>query len=201
MPDNTQNEKSNSKTTNKAKIALLTRTSSTLIPYLNSQIAYQGKNKDGVGNNKYSSWNDNDEMKLTKHYQMYDAMFGVDVPTTQSQLIESTQGTHRITSASRSPNPNVNEGELMLYEVTVIRLREGVSKGDYELKRMGKRGECKRILQLLHPSTTIRSLRIHSTLISSDSDKLWKPSTVFSRDQDDPHDDALPEGENSAKRQ
>ncbi|GJX36690.1 hypothetical protein Tco_0248247 [Tanacetum coccineum] len=36
---------------------------------------------------------------------------GVDVPTTQSQPIESTQGTHRTTSAPRSPNPNVDERE------------------------------------------------------------------------------------------
>ncbi|GKG16745.1 hypothetical protein Tco_0361702 [Tanacetum coccineum] len=29
----------------------------------------------------------------------------------------------------------------------------------------------------------------------------YRPSTVCPRDQDDPHDDAHPEGENSAKRQ
>ncbi|GKB45825.1 hypothetical protein Tco_0896578 [Tanacetum coccineum] len=51
-----------------------------------------GKNKDGVG------------MKIP--------IFGVDVPTTQSQPIKSTQGTHRTTSAFRTPNPDVAEGEL-----------------------------------------------------------------------------------------
>ncbi|GKE51243.1 hypothetical protein Tco_1486399 [Tanacetum coccineum] len=50
-----------------------------------------GKHKDGVG------------MKIL--------MFGVDVPTTQLQPIESTHGTHRTTSASRSPDPDVDEGE------------------------------------------------------------------------------------------
>ncbi|GJY76219.1 hypothetical protein Tco_0481335, partial [Tanacetum coccineum] len=70
------------------------------------------------------SWMITDEMKLTKHYQMYDAVFGVDVPTTQSQLIESTQGTHRITSAPRSPNPDVDEaGSSAPRKSTVIRLR------------------------------------------------------------------------------
>ncbi|GJT87076.1 hypothetical protein Tco_1068793 [Tanacetum coccineum] len=42
---------------------------------------------------------------------MYPKVFEVDVPTTQLQPIKSTQGTHRTTSAPRSPNPNVAEGE------------------------------------------------------------------------------------------
>ncbi|GKA21478.1 hypothetical protein Tco_0701467 [Tanacetum coccineum] len=54
---------------------------------------------------------------------MYVAMFGVDVPTTQSQPIESIQGTHRTTSPLRSPNPDVDEGELSAQrKSTVIRL-------------------------------------------------------------------------------
>ncbi|GKA34528.1 hypothetical protein Tco_0720957 [Tanacetum coccineum] len=59
-----------------------------------------GKHKDGVGM-KIPSWMITDEMKLTDHYRMYVAVFGVDVPTTQSQPIESTQRTHRTTSAPR----------------------------------------------------------------------------------------------------
>ncbi|GKC33985.1 hypothetical protein Tco_1046369 [Tanacetum coccineum] len=51
------------------------------------------------------------EMKLTENYRLYDEVFGVDVPTTQSQLIESTQGTHKTTSAPRTPNPEIAEGE------------------------------------------------------------------------------------------
>ncbi|GKD41179.1 hypothetical protein Tco_1261386 [Tanacetum coccineum] len=69
-----------------------------------------GKNKAGVGV-KILSWMITDEMKLTNHYRMYAAVFRVDVPTTQSQAIESTQGTHRTTSAPRSPNLDVDEGE------------------------------------------------------------------------------------------
>ncbi|GKG53161.1 hypothetical protein Tco_0552429, partial [Tanacetum coccineum] len=48
-----------------------------------------GKNKAGVGM-KIPSWMITDEMKLTEHYRMYAAVFGVDVPMTQSQSIEST---------------------------------------------------------------------------------------------------------------
>nr|GEW18961.1 hypothetical protein [Tanacetum cinerariifolium] len=57
------------------------------------------------------SWMITNEMKLTKNYQMYAEAFRVDVPVTQSQPIESTQGMHKTTSATRSPNPNVDEGE------------------------------------------------------------------------------------------
>ncbi|GJU14531.1 retrovirus-related pol polyprotein from transposon TNT 1-94, partial [Tanacetum coccineum] len=68
------------------------------------------KNKAGFGM-KIPNWMITDEMKLTENYRMYDAVFGVDVPTTQSQPIESTQGMHRITSALRTPNPDVDKGE------------------------------------------------------------------------------------------
>ncbi|GKE22111.1 hypothetical protein Tco_1433623 [Tanacetum coccineum] len=51
------------------------------------------------------AWMITDEMKLTEHYKMYAKVFGLDVPLTQSQPTESTQGTHRIPIAPRSPNP------------------------------------------------------------------------------------------------
>nr|GEW78359.1 retrovirus-related Pol polyprotein from transposon TNT 1-94 [Tanacetum cinerariifolium] len=76
-----------------------------------------GKNKAGVGI-KIPSW-----MKLMQNYRMYVEAFRVDVHMTQSQPIESTQGTHRTTSAPRTPNPDVNEGESSAQQKsTVIRL-------------------------------------------------------------------------------
>ncbi|GKB48895.1 hypothetical protein Tco_0899648, partial [Tanacetum coccineum] len=42
---------------------------------------------------------------------MYAEVFGLDVPLTQSQPTESTQGTHRKLSAPRSPNPNLDKAE------------------------------------------------------------------------------------------
>ncbi|GKE22624.1 hypothetical protein Tco_1434136, partial [Tanacetum coccineum] len=77
-----------------------------------------GKNKAGVGM-KIPSYMITDEMKLTENYRMYDLVFGVDVPTTQSQLIDSTQGTYRITSAPRSPNPDVDEGESNIIQLSI----------------------------------------------------------------------------------
>ncbi|GKD09941.1 hypothetical protein Tco_1189626 [Tanacetum coccineum] len=47
----------------------------------------------------------------------------VDVPTTQSQPIESTQGTHRTPGTPRTPNPEVSKGESTAQQKsTVIRL-------------------------------------------------------------------------------
>ncbi|GJT64514.1 hypothetical protein Tco_1015994 [Tanacetum coccineum] len=57
-----------------------------------------------------------DEMKLTEHYKMYAEVFGLDVPLTQSQPTESTQGTHRTPSAPRSPNPATETAESILAE-------------------------------------------------------------------------------------
>ncbi|GJZ10567.1 hypothetical protein Tco_0545326 [Tanacetum coccineum] len=48
---------------------------------------------------------------------LYAEVFGVDVPTTQSQPIESTQGTHRTTTSPRTPNPKTAEGESSAHEV------------------------------------------------------------------------------------
>ncbi|GJS70733.1 hypothetical protein Tco_0703574 [Tanacetum coccineum] len=70
-----------------------------------------GKHKDEV-RMKIPNWMITDEMKLTKNYRMYVMVFRVDVPMTQSQTIESTQGMYRLTSAPRTPNPDVAEGEL-----------------------------------------------------------------------------------------
>ncbi|GJU19580.1 hypothetical protein Tco_1152922 [Tanacetum coccineum] len=74
--------------------------------------------------NEDSEWMITDEMKLTENYQFYAEVFGVDVPTTQSQPIESTQGTHRKTSAPRTPNPEIAEGESSAsLKSIIIRLR------------------------------------------------------------------------------
>ncbi|GJU23951.1 hypothetical protein Tco_1162572 [Tanacetum coccineum] len=82
-----------------------------------------GRHKDRVGM-KIPDWMISDEMKHTEHYQMYAEVFGIDVPLTQSQPTESTQGTHRTPSAPRSPNPKVDAGEASASKrSTVIRFR------------------------------------------------------------------------------
>ncbi|GJX37732.1 hypothetical protein Tco_0251035 [Tanacetum coccineum] len=53
-------------------------------------------------------------MKHTEHYKMYAEVFGLDVPLTQSQPTESTQGTHRTPSAPRSPTLKKDTAESVL---------------------------------------------------------------------------------------
>ncbi|GJY85089.1 hypothetical protein Tco_0499115 [Tanacetum coccineum] len=82
-----------------------------------------GRNKNKVGM-RIPAWMITDEMKLTEHYKMYAEVFGLDVPLTQSQPTESTQGTHRTTSAPRSPNPAMEPAESSVPKrSTVIRFR------------------------------------------------------------------------------
>ncbi|GJS57037.1 hypothetical protein Tco_0651821 [Tanacetum coccineum] len=82
-----------------------------------------GRHKDKVGM-QIPAWMISEEMKQTEHYRMYAEVFGIDVPLTQSQPTESTQGTHRTPSAPRSPNPNKEAAESSApRRSTVIRLR------------------------------------------------------------------------------
>ncbi|GJS34540.1 hypothetical protein Tco_0532922 [Tanacetum coccineum] len=71
-----------------------------------------GRNKNKV-RMRIPAWMITDKMKLTENYKMYAEVFGLDVPLTHSQLTESTQGTHRITSAPRSPNPDTEPAKSM----------------------------------------------------------------------------------------
>ncbi|GJQ92962.1 retrovirus-related pol polyprotein from transposon TNT 1-94 [Tanacetum coccineum] len=80
-----------------------------------------GRHKDKVGM-QIPDWMITEEMKHTEHYRMYAEVFGLDVPLTQSQPTESTQGTHRTPSASRSPNPKMDATESSALKwSTVIR--------------------------------------------------------------------------------
>ncbi|GJY82231.1 hypothetical protein Tco_0495607 [Tanacetum coccineum] len=81
------------------------------------------RNKNKVGM-RIPAWMIREEMKLTEHYKMYAEVFGLDVPLTQSQLTESTQGTHRTLSAPRSPNPATETAESSVPKrSTVIHFR------------------------------------------------------------------------------
>ncbi|GJS98459.1 hypothetical protein Tco_0819629 [Tanacetum coccineum] len=85
-----------------------------------------GRHKDRVGM-KIPDWMISEEMKHTEHYRMYAEVFGIDVPLTQSQLIESTQGTHRKPSAPRrstrltllAPVPTVDKADEMILQDTL----------------------------------------------------------------------------------
>nr|GEV69633.1 hypothetical protein [Tanacetum cinerariifolium] len=178
---------------------------------------------------KYNNLED-DEM-LTEHYRMYDAVFGVDVPMTQSQPIESTHGTHRTTSAPRSPNPDVDEGESSdPRKFTIIRL--GIPPRRSTRLTSPTPIPTTEIEKLMEGTKNVGADEVDSfTLrqndlgtrqqnqddvgkmiveaIQQDRENLWVEITSQINNaitnhipsQDDPHDDAHPKGENSAKRQ
>ncbi|GJU73402.1 integrase, catalytic region, zinc finger, CCHC-type containing protein [Tanacetum coccineum] len=113
------------------------------------RIFNSGKNKARVGM-KIPSWMLTDEMKLTENYQMYAKDFGVDVPTTQSQPIRSTQGTHRTTSAPRfripprrstrltppTRIPTTDEVEDMIIQDTIqLSIAEKKSRNDFKAEQ------------------------------------------------------------------
>nr|GEX57816.1 hypothetical protein [Tanacetum cinerariifolium] len=176
--------------------------------------------KDKVGI-KIPDWMISEEMKQTKHYQMYSEVFGIDVPLIQSPLTKSTQGTHRTPSAPRSPNPKVDAtpvltvdkaDELILQDTLQVSLAENKSRKEKEAREnvalvekhlayeeiekmlegqehvvddssiprndehnipgtreKGKNVEESRITPL---PTPIRSRRIHTDLVSSNTEKL-----------------------------
>ncbi|GJU34784.1 retrovirus-related pol polyprotein from transposon TNT 1-94 [Tanacetum coccineum] len=82
-----------------------------------------GRHKDKVGM-QIPDWMITEEMKHTEHYRMYVEVFGLDVPLTQSQPTESTQGMHRTPSAPRLPTPKIDTSESSAPKrSTVIRFR------------------------------------------------------------------------------
>ncbi|GJY73804.1 hypothetical protein Tco_0478235 [Tanacetum coccineum] len=90
-----------------------------------------------------TSWMITDEMKHTKHYWMYAEVFGIDFPLTQSHPTESTQGTHRITSAPRrstrltplAPVPTVDKAyEMILQDTLQVSLDEHTSREEQEAR-------------------------------------------------------------------
>ncbi|GJS63894.1 hypothetical protein Tco_0678458 [Tanacetum coccineum] len=99
-----------------------------------------GRNKNKVGM-RILTWMITVEMKLIKNYKMYADVFGLDVPLIQSQPTESTQRTHRTTSAPRSPNPDTEPAEstekaneMILQDTIQVSLAEHKSREEQEAR-------------------------------------------------------------------
>ncbi|GJZ79687.1 hypothetical protein Tco_0644524 [Tanacetum coccineum] len=102
-----------------------------------------GKSKNVVGM-KIPDWMINNEMKLTENYQLYAEVFGVDVPTTQSQPIESTQGTFTVIRlripprrstrlTPPTPIPTIDEADdIILQDTLQVSLAEQKSHEELE---------------------------------------------------------------------
>ncbi|GJV97020.1 retrovirus-related pol polyprotein from transposon TNT 1-94, partial [Tanacetum coccineum] len=100
------------------------------------------RNKNKVGM-RIPAWMTTEDMKLTKHYKMYAEVFGLDVPLTQSQRTESTQGTHRTPSAPRQsarltppfPVPTAKKAdEMILQDMIQVILAEHKSHEEQEAR-------------------------------------------------------------------
>ncbi|GJW38999.1 hypothetical protein Tco_0064844, partial [Tanacetum coccineum] len=101
-----------------------------------------GRHKDKVGM-QIPDWMITEEMKHTEHYRMYAEVFGLDVPLTQSQPTESTQGTHRTPSAPRRytrlnppvPVPTIEKSnEMILQDTLQVSLAEHKSQEEQEAR-------------------------------------------------------------------
>ncbi|GJT48691.1 hypothetical protein Tco_0974848 [Tanacetum coccineum] len=160
-----------------------------------------GRHKDKVGM-QIPDWMITEEMKHTEHYRMYAEVFGLDVPLTQSQPTESTQGTHRTPSAPRKSFDTLADH---LQEVMVESLPTMV---DMHIKEQVKNQVPEQVRDQVQYNPQLQQQDIAIWLaLQMKFESLQvpqttcRPSAVRPRDQDDPHDDAHPEGENHAKRQ
>nr|GEW66729.1 hypothetical protein [Tanacetum cinerariifolium] len=95
-----------------------------------------GKNKAGVGM-KIMSWMITDEMKHTENYQMYDAVLGVDVPTTQSQPIELCIPSRRSTRLTTlTPiSTTANAEDIILQDTIQLSIVEQKSHDELKAKQ------------------------------------------------------------------
>ncbi|GJV66979.1 hypothetical protein Tco_1482488 [Tanacetum coccineum] len=149
-----------------------------------------GRHKDKVGM-QIPAWMISEEMKQTEHYRMYAEVFGIDVPLTHNEMI--LQDTLQVSLAEhksreeQEARENValvdehlafEEIEKMWWNITNIAIPVNVNDEDeeitnevYELKRREK-GKIIEETRNSPIPTPIRSPRIHTNLISSDTEKL-----------------------------
>ncbi|GKA23151.1 retrovirus-related pol polyprotein from transposon TNT 1-94 [Tanacetum coccineum] len=102
-----------------------------------------GRHKDRVGM-QIPDWMITEEMRHMEHYKMYAKVFKLDVPLTQSQPTESTQGTHKTPSAPRrstrltppAPVPTVDKADEMILQDTLqVSLAEHKSREEQEARK------------------------------------------------------------------
>ncbi|GKB08514.1 hypothetical protein Tco_0836826 [Tanacetum coccineum] len=119
---------------------------------------------------------EHDEM-LIENYQIYAEAFRVDVPTTQSQPIESSQGTHRTASSPRSPNPVVDEGEskdVILQDTIQQSIAEQKSHDDLEAKQNEEKVKehllAEEIEKLVEGTKNVREDEVDNSILNSQND-------------------------------
>ncbi|GJY69267.1 hypothetical protein Tco_0472249 [Tanacetum coccineum] len=123
-----------------------------------------GRHKDKVGM-QIPDWMITEEMKHTEHYRMYAEVFGLDVPLTQSQPTESTQGTHRTPSAPRSPT---------LKKDTTESISLADQKGEKSRSRVNMELLFNKHLELLRDEKFVKDLRESGNIQAEISSQIQK---------------------------
>nr|GEY17466.1 hypothetical protein [Tanacetum cinerariifolium] len=170
------------------------------------------KNKAGVGMT-IPNWMITDEMKLTEIYRMYAEAFGVDVPTNQSQPIESTKRPHRTTSKSLDEleaKQNVEKVKENLITEEIDKLVKGTKNVENSEGFNCFLNNQEVPSTRLEPMSNKESPEVGKTDVVSQRVSVIEEEEESPEDnyelrrrekyQDDPHDDAHLEGENCAKR-
>ncbi|GJW43589.1 uncharacterized mitochondrial protein-like protein [Tanacetum coccineum] len=176
-----------------------------------------GRHKNKVGM-QIPAWMITNEMKQTEHYQMYAEVFGIDVPLTQSQPTESTHRTHRTTSApsKKVMKPSIPEQSSESGPVMFARMVD--SGRGKRLKKSRKIDSLTILQERWRKFRTQISTQIENAIANVIPTQLVQSvhqqyqlylamkvdpqfATTRHSNMDEPHDDAHPEGENSAKRQ
>ncbi|GKA56840.1 hypothetical protein Tco_0755912, partial [Tanacetum coccineum] len=133
-----------------------------------------GRHKDKVAC-KFQIGMITEEMKHTEHYRMYAEVFGLDVPLTQSQPTESTQGTHRTPSAPRSPTPKKDTTESNAPKrSTVIRFSLADQKGEKSRSRVNMELLFNKHLELLRDEKFVKDLRESGNIQAEISSQIKK---------------------------
>ncbi|GKC91337.1 hypothetical protein Tco_1151986 [Tanacetum coccineum] len=160
-----------------------------------------GKRK-GIVGMRIPYWMITDEMKLAENYRLYAEVFGIDVPTTQSQPIESTQERHRTTSAPRIPNLVVAQGEsndLILQDTLQVSLAEHKSHEELEatqnVEKVKEHLMAEEIKKLVEGSENVEeNVAVHSSPLRNDDnqtvlDTRLEPKSDKEKEEESAEDD------------
>ncbi|GJZ27813.1 hypothetical protein Tco_0572460, partial [Tanacetum coccineum] len=134
-----------------------------------------------------------DDIRVAEEYKEYGKVFaGIDVPTIQPQLVESTQGTIRTPSAHRIPTPTA-----IVSNVVQKKKRKQVA-GESSTPRKSLKVTIKKLKQILTPipppsddremdeiaEATLLSLTMHKTALAAKAQENFADSIFLNKEDD-----------------
>nr|GEV59926.1 hypothetical protein [Tanacetum cinerariifolium] len=171
-----------------------------------------GKNKEGVGM-KIPSWMVTDETKLTQYYCMYAEAFGKSRDDFEAHQNVKKVKEHLVAEEIEK----MVEKIVVEQPMNVIEEEDETAEEDYELRRRDQADVARMIANAIkqeHENLRAKIIsQINNAITNHITSQLalkikfkeintpCRSFAILLRDQDDPHDDAYPGGENSAKKQ